>query len=120
MKNLLNLIIKTAFIFIVLFLLIPVFGESTWTQTMITGLVLSLLAYIVGDMWVLPKFGNLLSVVVDFVIAGAVIWAMMKLLPQFVLSTSGVWIIALVLALGEWLFHLYLESTQAFGKKAGT
>ncbi|MGE5606514.1 MAG: DUF2512 family protein, partial [Bacteroidota bacterium] len=57
MKNLTNLIIKAAMVGILLALLIPVFGRSTWSQTLITGLVLVVVSYVLGDLWILPKFG---------------------------------------------------------------
>ena len=117
MKNIINLVIKVAFIFVILFLLIPVFGKGTWTQTMITGLILAILAYITGDLWILPKFGNLAAVLADLGIAALVIWLMMKALPHFVLTATGVWIIALVLAIGEWVFHRYLEASHTSGKE---
>ncbi|MGE5583906.1 MAG: DUF2512 family protein [Bacillota bacterium] len=117
MKNTLNLLMKTALTLIILFLLIPIFGKSTWTQTIVTGIILVLLSYIAGDLWILPKYGNMPALIADFVLAAAVIWLMMKALPHFVLTSGGVWVTALVLALGEWLFHLYLQATHAPGKK---
>jgi uncharacterized membrane protein YcaP (DUF421 family) len=120
MKNVVNFIIKMAFIYLVLFILIPVFGKSTWTQIIITGLILGVLAYIIGDLWILPKFGNITAVLADFGLAALVIWLMMKSLPQYILTTRGVWIIALVLALGEWLFHRYLKASHAPGKRVNT
>jgi hypothetical protein len=116
MKNIVNLVIKLAFIYLVLFVMIPIFGKSTWTQTIITGLILAVVAYILGDLWILPKFGNIVAVLADLGVAALVIWFMMKGLPQFVLTSGGVWLIALVLALGEWLFHRYLLISQAPGK----
>ncbi len=113
MKNLTNLVLKTAMTFLLLILLIPVFGRSTWTQTLITGLVLVLVSYIVGDLWVLPKFGNLPAILVDFGTFVLGIWAMAEALPQFILTTSGYWIIALALTAGEWFFHQYLLATKA-------
>jgi hypothetical protein len=117
MKNVWNFIIILVLIFLILFLLIPIFGKSTWTQTMITGLILAFLAYVMGDLWILPKLGNLVAVFAEFFLAALVVWVMMKALPHFALTAIGVWVIALVLALGEWLFHMYLEATHAPGKK---
>jgi hypothetical protein len=113
MKNILNLVIKLAFIYVVLFILIPIFGKSTWTQTVVVGLILATLAYILGDLWILPKFGNITAIIADFGLAALVIWLMMKGLPHFVLTTGGVWVIALVLAIGEWFLHKYLKASHA-------
>jgi hypothetical protein len=116
MKNLTNLMIKTILVLAVLFILIPIFGKSTWTQTIITGLILVAISYLVGDMWILPKFGNLVAVLADLGLGALVVWSMARALPQFILTTAGVWTIAVVLAAGEWFFHLYLLTTQAPGK----
>jgi hypothetical protein len=116
MKNVTNLILKTAMVLVVLFIMIPIFGRSTWSQAIITGLVLAVLSYVAGDMWILPKFGNIAAVLTDLGLGALVIWAMAGALPQFVLTTAGIWTIAILLAAGEWFFHLYLIATQARGK----
>ncbi len=118
MKNLSNLLIKTAIVLAVLFILIPAFGRSTWTQTIITGLVLVILSYVAVNMWLLPKYGNLIAVIADLGLSALVIWAMSGVLPQFILSAAGIWTIAVVLAVVGWFFHKYLLATQAQGKKA--
>lgn len=117
MKNLTNLIIKAVMIEILLALLIPVFGRSTWSQTLITGLVLVVISYVLGDLWILPKFGNVAAVIADFGVYALGIWAMTGALPQFTLTTSGYWIIALALTAGEWFLHQYLLATQASEKR---
>ena len=117
MKNLTNLLIKTVMVILVLAILIPIFGKSTWTQTIVTGLVLVALSYVAGDLWILPKYGNFLAVVADFGVAALVVWAMERALPHFTLSASGIFVIALVLAVGEWLFHIYLLSTRTPQKR---
>lgn len=119
MKNLTNIVIKSILVLAVLFILIPVFGRSTWTQVIITGLVLVALSYLAGDMWILPKFGNMVAVLADLGLGALLVWAMAQALPQFILPSAGVWTIAVVLAAGEWFFHLYLMATQAPGKKVG-
>jgi hypothetical protein len=116
MKNLVNLIIKMALITVILALLIPVYGASTWTQTIITAAVLTLLSYILSDLWILPKYGNLGSLIADLGLSVLTVWAMARALPQFELSATGLWVIAVAFTVGEWLYHYYLLTTRAFGK----
>ncbi|NLY73855.1 MAG: DUF2512 family protein [Firmicutes bacterium] len=113
MKNLTNLILKAAMIWLLLGLLIPVFGSGTWSQTLITGLTLVLLSYVAIDLWVLPKYGNIAALIAEFGLLALVIWGMTEALPQFRLTDSGYWIIALALTAGEWFFHQYLLATKA-------
>jgi hypothetical protein len=100
-----------------LILLIPIFGRATWTQTIILGLVLVALSYVLGDLWILPKFGPGVALMADFGLSLLVIWLMEKALPQFAISSGGIWLIALAITVGEWFFHRYLLHTQAPGKK---
>ena len=116
MKNFVNLVIKFAFTYLVLFIMVPMLGKGTWTQTLVLGAILVLLSYIIGDMWVLPKLGNFVAALIDLGIAVLVIWLMMRGLPQFVLTTGAVWSIAIVLAIVEWLFHRYLLASKAPNK----
>ena len=113
MKNLMNLILKAAMIWLLLSLLIPVFGSGTWTQTLITGLTLVLLSYVAIDLWVLPKYGNIVALIAEFGLFTLVIWGMTEALPQFRLTNSGYWMIALALTAGEWFLHQYLLTTKA-------
>lgn len=117
MKNFTNLILKAIIVLAILFIFIPILGRSTWTQTIISGLVLVALSYLAVDLWILPKFGNVVAVLADLGLGALVVWAMTSALPQFELSTTGIWMIAIILAAGEWFFHLYLMATQASGKK---
>jgi hypothetical protein len=116
MKNFVNLVIKLAFTYLVLFIMIPMLGKGTWTQTLVLGAILVVISYIIGDMWVLPKLGNFVASLIDLGIAVLVIWFMMRGLPQFVLTTGAVWTISVVLAIGEWFFHRYLLATKAPNK----
>ncbi len=104
-------------VLVILAVFIPVYGKSTWTQTIVAAIILTLLSYILGDLWVLPKYGNGTALVVDFLIGAAFIWAMDQMLPQTRISGFGIIVMAGVLTLGEWLFHFYLLSTTADGKK---
>lgn len=79
--------------------------------------MLVVIGYLLGDLWILPKLGNVAATIGDFIINALGIWAMTEALPQFTLSTSGYWIIALALAAGEWFFHQYLLGSQASEKR---
>ncbi len=113
MKNIVNLIIKMALITVILAILIPVYGKSTWTQTIVTALVLTLIGYVVADLWVLTKYGNGVALVIEFFLSLVVIWAMKQALPVFRLSGIGLVIIAAALTIGEWLLHLFFFATKA-------
>ena len=117
MKNFTNLIIKGIAVFAILALLLPVYGRTTWTQTLVTSLVLTVLAYVIGDLWILPKFGNLVAVLADLGLGALVIWGMSEALPQFNVSVQGIWVTAIVIGIVEAVFHWYLLSSRASGKR---
>lgn len=117
MKNVTNLIIKYIAVFVIMALLLPVFGRTTWTQMLIIALVLTILAYVADDMWILPKFGSVVAVLADLGLAALVLWGMSEALPQFTISNQGIWLTATVIGIVEAVFHWYLLLTRATGKR---
>jgi hypothetical protein len=117
LKNWLNLGIKYLFSLAILAMLIPVLGRATWTQVLAVALVFTLSTYVVGDLWILPKAGNYWALLADFGMAAFILKIAALFLPRFVLHARGVFIIALVITVIEWLFHFYLLATHAFGKE---
>lgn len=111
-RHLTALVIKFIVIGLVSVIVLPIFGQFTSGQAILTALVLTLIAYFFGDLGILPRFGNATAVIVDVITAALVIgladWAVNGVLT---LNVTG-WILALVLlAVGEWFFHKYMAAS---------
>lgn len=75
----------------------------------ITSIALTVLGYI-GDIFLMPKIGNMIATAGDFILALAVVWIMgIYLFDPAVPVGRAAFIISLVLIIGEMYLHQYIK-----------
>jgi len=89
----------------VLGLILPLAANTTTLTAVVAAVVLTLAAYIIADLIVLPLYGNRLAAVSDAVIALAVTWEVAQVVENVNPPVPGLMIIALLIGLGEWYYH---------------
>lgn len=103
------LLIKFVMVAIISIVLLPIFSQITAGQAFGIALVLTLVAYLAGDLWILHRYGNAVATVADVFMAALVIGVTDLMLHNAITITATGWIIVLALiAFGEWYFHKYL------------
>lgn len=128
MNHLKALIIKFLMIAVVLLIILTGIFDVEFGDTLLISAVLTLLAYVLGDLMVFRKTGdrgdrnraghdnsdhtkrNAMATVSDIVLSFLVIWLMGEVLladTQDLIMASI--ISALVIGGGEWFFHKYLD-----------
>jgi hypothetical protein len=112
MKHVMALGIKLALTATVLFSILTIFSTALFSEITLISLIITLATYVIGDLFILPRFGNLIAALADFVMFTAGIW----LLSQFFVQETPANLIiasliaAIAIALGEALFHAYMEN----------
>jgi len=122
MDHLKALVIKFVMMAVVLGIVLTGIYDGEFEDTLLISLVLTVLAYVIGDLMIFRKAGddhdrnadhvkrNTIATISDFVLSFLVIWLMGKALftdESDVLA--GALISALIIAAGEWFFHKYLD-----------
>ncbi|MBO8128094.1 MAG: DUF2512 family protein [Peptococcaceae bacterium] len=102
------LAIKLIMVALLLFLAFNFFGGASLLNTFVTAIITTGLTYLIGDLWILPDFGNKVATLIDFVVAGLSIWAVQLILTGFGVPLSAVLLASASIAVGEWFFHLYV------------
>ncbi|MDR6225149.1 DUF2512 family protein [Desmospora profundinema] len=111
MRHLFSLLIKAVLTIFLLFIILGGFFGVSFADIFLIGIVLSALGY-VGDVWILPRVGNVVATIADFGFALIVIWSMGFFLFDWdVPILSSTIFSSLVIALGEWFFHKYMKNT---------
>ncbi|MCP3775795.1 YndM family protein [Paenibacillus sp. MZ04-78.2] len=87
------------------------FSEATLLQAVITALVLSIIAYLVGDQWILKVSNNTVATAADAVLSFAVLWMAARWM-NWDLSFMEMIIISLVLGVVEVFFHRFLGTVD--------
>lgn len=97
---------------LVAFVLLTVFsimyGYVLWNTLVLTFIVTGI-AYVIGDLWILKMTNNLISTIADVGIGTLTIW----IIGPFVLNDPVpfflAFVSALIIAVGEWFFHKYVD-----------
>lgn len=96
-----------------LFLILVFVGKVDWLTSIAISLVIGLIAYALGDVFVLPAAGNLIATLAD----GALVFLMLYLLRYFGidLSMTTMLLSTLAVLLVEGLiYHPYLKRLVSF------
>ncbi|MCY8976727.1 DUF2512 family protein [Bacillus atrophaeus] len=109
------LAIKGIMTIIVLYLVLGLGFNFTFGDTLLMTIVLGVISYLLGDLYVLPKWNNMIATVADFGLAFLVVWLMgmplsMGLSPGM-LALAALFA-AIVMAIGEYFFHFYMMSKE--------
>ncbi|SDK06707.1 YndM family protein [Sediminibacillus albus] len=111
MEHLRAFIIKFAVTGIVLYSILGIFYTATIGDIFLITLLVTGIAYLIGDLFILPRFGNLTASIADFGLAFASVW----LLSAFFIGTdfpivSASLFSALFISAAEVIFHMYMEN----------
>ena len=102
------IITKFLLIVTVLGLFLPAVGKVLTFTAVIAAVVVTVTAYLIADLLVLPKYGNRVAVAMDGLITMAVTWETAWVLENVQVPILGLILVALIVGLGEWYYHRYL------------
>ncbi|MFC3418403.1 YndM family protein [Salinicoccus hispanicus] len=111
MEHVKAMLIKVVMTLAVLWIVLGAFyGMDFWPMILGTTVVLGILSYFAGDMGILPAAGNMMATISDLVLTFLVVWLMGLWLTDLSGGEVAVAAIisAVVIAVGEYLFHIYL------------
>lgn len=101
-------ILKFIATFVVLYIILGVVHNMALRDVFFISLVLGVVAYILGDLFILPRTNNTIATISDFVLSLIVIWVLGKALGYdrnlFLIS----FISSAVVAVFEFFFHIYV------------
>jgi Kef-type K+ transport system membrane component KefB len=118
MKHLKALIIKFVMSAVVLGIVLTGIYNYGFSDSMLIGLVLTVVAYALGDLLVYRnaaddsdyKKRNIIATISDLILSFLVIWIMgASLFGNTSTIIQGSIVSAIVITIGEWFFHKYLD-----------
>ena len=99
---------KTLAIVIISAILTPMFTDLPATHGIIIGVALSVIAYLAGDLLILPAANNTAATASDVIIAALVFGLGVRLFNGAGLSTGELIFFSAVVGISEWFLHKYM------------
>ncbi|MDR4151263.1 YndM family protein [Bacillus thuringiensis] len=112
MKHIVALLIKYTAITAVLLIILGIFQDISIPGILLISLLLTGAAYLIGDLFILPKYGNMIATIADFGLTFFGIWLLTSLFTDLD-STRNIglssFIAALIIGGIEVFFHIYMQ-----------
>lgn len=110
MKHIMALLLKFAAVGTVLFSILGAFEHASLTRILLITIITTAVAYFVGDLWLLPRLGNMKALLTDFALSFVTVWVLSY---AFIYSARFLTLATLFAALGitaaEILFHMFMK-----------
>ncbi|MER1954087.1 MAG: DUF2512 family protein [Desemzia incerta] len=108
MKHVKALAIKAAMIWAIVWIVLTGLYDVSFLDSTIVGVIIVALIYVLGDLVILRKIGNVAATIADSGAAAFVLWIYLTTMDY----TNDLWmkvlIPALLIGVGEWFFHKWL------------
>ena len=108
MKHLKALVVKALFIWAILWITLTGIYNVSFMDSTIVGVIIVVMIYVLGDLVILRKIGNIAATIADAGASALILW----LYPTSMNYTTDLWMMVLVpavlIGLAEWFFHKWL------------
>ncbi|MBD8077042.1 YndM family protein [Bacillus cereus] len=112
MKHFVALLIKYTAITAVLLIMLSIFQGISIPRVLLISLFLTGAAYLIGDLFILPKYGNMIATMADFGLSFFGTWLLTSLFTNLDATRNiglSSFIAALIIGGTEVFFHIYMK-----------
>ncbi|MDS1030520.1 DUF2512 family protein [Bacillota bacterium LX-D] len=111
-KTSMALIAKFLMTFVAAWISFGLIDSTAFSGILSVAIAGTVLNYLIGDLFILPKFGNLVASVGDGLMAALTAYVFDLIMNTFNTSLTGLFIFALIVAIAEYFFHIYLLKSE--------
>ncbi|MBA0947385.1 DUF2512 family protein [Enterococcus gallinarum] len=108
MKHLKALVVKAIFIWAILWITLTGIYNVSFMDSTIVGVIIVVMIYVLGDLVILRKIGNIAATIADAGASALILWLYLTSMNY----TTDLWMMVLVpavlIGLAEWFFHKWL------------
>lgn len=110
MKHLKAIGIKFIIMTTILLSIVSIFEYVSVAEIIVMSAILTLAAYVIGDLWILPKMGYVAATIGDLFFAYASVWLLLYVFlgTAFPIATASIYI-AIIISITESVFHIYMK-----------
>ncbi|ASL62604.1 YndM family protein [Bacillus cereus] len=114
MKHNVTLLIKYTAISAVLLMILGIFQSSSVPRILFISLLITGVACLLGDLFILPRYWNTIATISDFGLSFVGIWVLTLLVAEIDISLArhigaSVFLAAVIIGMAEIFFHIYMK-----------
>ena len=106
------LLTKLTMTFIFGVLTFTLINNSTLVSVFIVTFIITATNYFVGDLIVMPRLSNIVASISDGITGAFISYIIAVISMSFKVSISSLFIFAVLTAIGEYFFHIYLDDSE--------
>lgn len=111
MEHIKALLIKFIMCTAVLWIVLGLFFGVDFGEVITISIILTPLAYVIGDLLILRNFNNTIATIADFGLSFITIWLIgTAIINEPISVATAAFLSALALAVGEWFYHYYVNN----------
>ncbi len=108
MKHLKALVVKALMIWAILWIVLSGIYDVSFMDSTIVGVIIVVMIYVLGDLVILRKIGNIAATIADAGATALILWLYLTYMDY----TNDIWMLVLIPAVligaAEWFFHKWL------------
>lgn len=117
MKTTMALILRFLATWAVAWIAFMLFGTVAFWTVLIIAVTATILNYLIGDLLLLSRIGNIWTSIIEGVIGWLAAWIILIYSPVALVSMTPIWIFAVLTACVGFFIHMYLLSAHIVEKK---
>ncbi|MGG3507851.1 DUF2512 family protein [Paenibacillus lautus] len=90
--------------------------DASFTGALLTALGIGIVAYLVGDLFILPRTSNMMATIADAGLVFVMLWIIGGV-ANWTLDFSEVLLIAVLAGSFEYLYHMWVRGEHLFEKR---
>lgn len=106
------LLVKFAITFLAAVLSFTLLDKNTLGWVAMVALAGTVLNYLLGDLVILPRMGNIAASVSDGILGAIIAYAFTYIVPVFRVSWTSLLLFAVLIVAAEYAFHMYLKRSE--------
>lgn len=107
-----TLVIKFVMTFILVAVAFYFMVRNPWSWILAVSILVTAVNYLIGDLVLLPNYGNIAASIGDGVMAGIVAYIVSLLFETFDTTAAALITFGILIAIGEYLLHQYLTKKE--------
>ena len=106
-----NLLIKIIVLGAIIYMILPSVGRMPGADRLVVALVTSVVTYLLGDLFVLPRWGRTTAAIVDVFLTWGLVLITTAMITVASITWQGGLLIGVIAGVIEWFFHVFLKES---------